>query len=213
MDDWGWRIPLLLGCLIVPFLFWIRSSLRETETFLQKSHHNTPAEIFKILGQNWKVVTLGMMMVTMTTVSFYLITAYTPTFAGRVLHLSPKDALKVTFCVGLSNFFWLPVMGALSDRLGRRPLLILFSVLALLTAYPATVWLVHQPSFGRLLAVELWLSFIYASYNGAMVVYLTELMPLRVRTSGFSLAYSLAHGSIWRLYPGDQYLFDSRHSK
>jgi MHS family citrate/tricarballylate:H+ symporter-like MFS transporter len=54
------------------------------------------------------------------------------------------------------------------------------------------LWLVSSPSFGRLLAVELWFALIYATYNGAMVVLLTELMPLRLRTSGFSLAYSLA---------------------
>jgi MFS family permease len=109
-----------------------------------------------------------------------------------VLKLGGTDALVVTLCVGVSNLFWLPVMGALSDRIGRKPLLIVFTVLALATAYPAMLWLTSAPSFGRLLAVELWLSFIYGSYNGAMVVYLTEIMPSSVRTAGFSLAYSLA---------------------
>src|SRR5205807_9835023 len=52
--------------------------------------------------------------------------------------------------------------------------------------------LVRDPSFSRLLAIELWLSCIFGSYNGAMVVFLTEIMPINVRTSGFSLAYSLA---------------------
>ena len=61
-----------------------------------------------------------------------------------------------------------------------------------MTAYPAMLWLTADPSFVRLLLVELWLSFVYASYNGAMVVALTEIMPVEVRTSGFSLAYSLA---------------------
>jgi MFS family permease len=84
------------------------------------------------------------------------------------------------------------VMGAVSDRVGRKPLLILFTVLAILSAYPAMLWLTAAPSFTRLLLVLLWLSFIYASYNGAMVVALTEIMPVDVRTSGFSLAYSLA---------------------
>jgi MFS family permease len=102
------------------------------------------------------------------------------------------DSLLVSVCVGASNLFWLPVMGALSDKVGRRPLLLLFTILMLLTAYPAMLWLVREPSFGRLLAVELWLSFIFGSYNGAMVVFLTEIMPVDVRTSGFSLAYSLA---------------------
>jgi MHS family citrate/tricarballylate:H+ symporter-like MFS transporter len=128
----------------------------------------------------------------MTTVSFYLITVYTPTFGKSVLHLSISDSLVVTLCVGISNFIWLPVMGALSDRVGRRPLLLVFTVLTLLTAYPAMAWLVQAPSFATMLAVELWLSFLYASYNGAMVVALTEVMPVSVRTSGFSLAYSLA---------------------
>jgi MFS family permease len=85
-------------------------------------------------------------------------------------------------------------MGAVSDRLGRRPLLIAFSLLALLTAYPALVWLVSAPTFTRLLAVALWFSVIFGSYNGSMVVFLTEIMPAKVRASGFSLAYSLATG-------------------
>jgi hypothetical protein len=54
------------------------------------------------------------------------------------------------------------------------------------------LWLVREPSFSRLLIVELWLSFLYGSYNGAMVVFLTEIMPTEVRTTGFALAYSLA---------------------
>jgi MHS family citrate/tricarballylate:H+ symporter-like MFS transporter len=109
-----------------------------------------------------------------------------------VLHLTTSAALIVTLCVGVSNFIWLPVMGALSDRVGRRPLLLCFSALAILTAYPALHWLVNSPSFAHMLEVELWLSFLYASYNGAMVVALTEVMPVEVRTVGFSLAYSLA---------------------
>jgi MHS family citrate/tricarballylate:H+ symporter-like MFS transporter len=98
----------------------------------------------------------------------------------------------VTIAVAASNFFWLPLSGALSDRIGRKPILVAFSVLALLTAYPALAWLVRAPTFERMLTVELWLSFIYACYNGAMVVALTEVIPASVRTSGFSLAYSLA---------------------
>jgi pheromone shutdown protein TraB len=62
----------------------------------------------------------------------------------------------------------------------------------LVSAYPAMLWLVRDPSFSRLLTVELWLSFLYGSYNGAMVVFLTEIMPVDVRTSGFALAYSMA---------------------
>jgi MHS family citrate/tricarballylate:H+ symporter-like MFS transporter len=193
VDGWGWRIPFFIGCAIVPVIFVIRRSLQETEEFLARAHHRPSARaIFRSMLVNWAVVVAGTMLVVMTTVSFYLITVYTPTFGKTVLKLGAADSLIVTFCVAVSNFFWLPVMGAVSDRVGRRPVLVVFTVLTLLTAYPALSWLVAAPSFERMLAVELWLSFLYASYNGAMVVALTEVMPVNVRTAGFSLAYSLA---------------------
>ncbi len=192
MDAWGWRVPFVVGCLIIPLLFLLRRSLAETEDFLARKLHPSVKQIFESLASNWRIVVIGTMLVMMTTVSFYIITAYTPTFGRVALHLAARENLIVTLCVGISNFVWLPIMGALSDRAGRRPLLLTCTLLALATAYPALLWLGAQPSFTRLLTVELWLSFLYGSYNGAMVVYLTELMPPAVRASGFSLAYSLA---------------------
>ncbi|MDL5466882.1 citrate-proton symporter, partial [Enterobacter hormaechei] len=73
----------------------IRRSLQETEEFLNKPHRPTIAEITKSMLQNWNIVLAGMGMVIMTTVSFYMITAYTPTFGKEVLHLSAVDALIV----------------------------------------------------------------------------------------------------------------------
>ena len=192
MTDWGWRIPFFIGSLIVPFIFAIRRSLQETEAFLARKHHPTMSEIFNSIVSNWWIVLAGMLLVVMTTVSFYLITVYTPTFGKNVLKLSITDSLIVTFCVAISNLFWLPVMGAVSDRVGRRPILLGFTILTILTAYPAVSWLVSNPSFERMLIAELWLSFLYGSYNGAMVVALTEIVPASVRTVGFSLCYSLA---------------------
>jgi len=192
MSAWGWRVPFFIGCMIVPFLFYIRRSLEETEEFLKRKHHPTMPEVFASLAKNWPIMVLGMLLVVMTTVSFYTITVYTPTFGKSVLKLSDTQSLVVTFCVGLSNFIWLPVMGALSDRVGRKPLLLIFSALTLVTAYPALSWLVANASFVNMLLVLLWLSFLYGSYNGAMVVALTEVVPVDVRTAGFSLAYSLA---------------------
>jgi MFS family permease len=192
LSAWGWRIPLLLGCAILPLLFALRRSLSETDEFKARQHKPSVFEVLHSLRANWNIVLIGMMMVTMTTVSFYMITVYTPTFANSVLHLAAIDGLIVTLFVGASNLFWLPVMGAFSDRVGRRPILLACTILMLVTAYPAMVWLVRSPSFSRLLVVELWLSFLFGSYNGAMVVFLTEIMPASVRTTGFALAYSLA---------------------
>ena len=78
----------------------------------------------------------------MTTVSFYLITVYTMTFGTSVLKLTDSEALLATMAIAVSNFIWLPLSGALSDRIGRKPILVAFTVLALLTAYPALAWLV-----------------------------------------------------------------------
>lgn len=189
---WGWRVPFFIGCMIVPVIFVIRRSLQETDEFLARKHHPSFKEVMQSIGANWRIVLAGMMMVVMTTVSFYLITVYTPTFGKSVLKLSTADSLLTTFCVGMSNFFWLPVMGALSDKVGRKKILVVFTVLPILTAYPIMSWLVANISFENLLVTELWLSFMYASYNGAAVVALTEVMPIHVRTVGFSLAYSLA---------------------
>jgi MHS family citrate/tricarballylate:H+ symporter-like MFS transporter len=189
---WAWRVPFFVGCLIVPIIFVIRRSLRETAVFLARRHRPDLAEVLRSLRAHWLVVLGGMLLVVMTTVSFYLITVYTPTFGRTVLKLSATDSLLVTLCVGVSNFVWLPVMGSLSDRLGRRPLLVGFTTLTVVTSYAAVSWLVSAPSFGHMLVVELWLSLLYGGYNGAMVVALTEVMPDHVRTVGFSLAYSLA---------------------
>ena len=189
---WGWRLPFAVGCLIVPLLFVIRRRLEETEAFLARKERPDTRTVLRTLAENWRIVGLGTMMVAFTTVSFYLITIYTPTFGRQVLKLSSADALVVTFAVGLSNFFWLPIMGATSDRVGRKPILVASTALAIVSTYPAVAWLASGPTFGRMLGVELWLSFLYASYNGAMIVALTEIVPNSVRTAGFALAYSLA---------------------
>lgn len=192
LNDWGWRVPFFVGCLIIPCIFVLRRSLQETEDFKARQHHPTTREVALSMRDNWRIVLAGMLLVAMTTTAFYLITVYTPTFGRTVLHLSARDSLIVTLLVALSNFFWLPVGGALSDRFGRRPLLLAATVVTILTAYPAMAWLAGTSTFAHLLTVLLWFSFLYGIYNGAMVVALTEVMPAQVRVVGFSLAYSLA---------------------
>jgi len=148
VTEWGWRIPFVVGCLIVPFLFYIRRTLEETEAFSKRKHHPRMTEIMRSVASNWALVLAGMLMVVTTTVMFYMITAFTPTFGKTVLMI--------------------------------------------VTTWPVLHWLVGSASFAHLLEAELWLSFLYASYNGAMVVYLAEIMPAEVRAAGFSMAYSLA---------------------
>ena len=192
MTLWGWRVPLIIGCLIIPLILVLRRSLQETDVFKARSHRLNAKEILRLVAANWQLVLYGAMMSTLTTTCFYLITAYTPTFGKQVLNLSIHDSLLVTLFIGASNFLWLPIGGALSDRIGRRPLLYFFTITTPIMAYPAMVWLTSDPSFTRLLIVELYFSCIFGAYNGAMIPYLAEIMPPQVRTAAFSLAFSLA---------------------
>lgn len=192
MNAWGWRVPFLLGCSIIPVLLWLRSSLEETEAFEKGERTHSTRESFGAVRQNWRLILLGMMLAVLTTVTFYLITAYTPTFGKTALHLKAIDAFVVTLCIGVSNFVWLLAGGALSDHIGSRPLLIAMPIVCLLTAWPTMAWLVAAPSFLRLLIVELWYSPFYGVYNGAMVPFVIGTMAQKIRTTGFALSYSLA---------------------
>lgn len=176
--EWGWRIPFFIGCLIIPLIFVLRRSLQETEAFLQRKHRPDTKEILTTIVKNWRIISAGTLLVAMTTTTFYFITVYTPTYGRAVLHLSARDSLLVTMLVGISNFIWLPIGGALSDKIGRRPVLMGITVLVLL-----------------------WFSFFFGMYNGAMVAALTEVMPVYVRTVGFSLAFSLATAIFGGLTP------------
>jgi MHS family citrate/tricarballylate:H+ symporter-like MFS transporter len=192
--SWGWRIPFFIGCLIIPFIFLLRRTLEETPEFLAMKKHPTTSEVFSSAAVNWKIIVLGMMIAVLTTTTFYFVTVYTPTFGKSVLKLSNQDALLVTILVAVTNFIWNPVGGALSDRIGRKPVLLTIACLSLVTSYPALHWLVADPTFGKMLAVEMMLSFYFGVYSGTMLGALVEVVPTHVRTTCFSLAFALAAG-------------------
>ncbi|MGF6428066.1 MFS transporter [Bradyrhizobium sp. Pha-3] len=192
--SWGWRIPFFVGCLIIPVIFFLRRTLEETPAFLAMKKHPTASEVFASAIANWRIVVLGMMIAVLTTTTFYFVTVYTPTFGKTVLKLSTQDALLVTLLVAVTNFIWNPVGGAVSDRIGRKPVLLAIAGLSLITAYPALHWLVTNPSFGKMLAVEMMFSFYFGVYSGTMLGCLVEIVPAHVRTTCFSLAFALAAG-------------------
>ncbi len=164
---WGWRIPFFIGCMIIPLIFVLRRSLQETEAFLQRKHRPDTREIFATIAKNWRIITAGTLLVAMTTTTFYFITVYTPTYGRTVLNLSARDSLIVTMLVGVSNFIWLPIGGAISDRIGRRAVLMGITLLALITTWPVMQWLTAAPDFTRMTLVLLWFSFFFGMYNGA----------------------------------------------
>jgi MHS family citrate/tricarballylate:H+ symporter-like MFS transporter len=192
MTLWGWRVPLLAGIVAIPLILWIRKSLDETEAFKHSRHVRSTSEVLSILAANWKLIADGLALTVMTTTSFYLITAYTPTYARSALHMDPNTVFLVTFLVGLSNLAWLPVGGILTDKFGARPLMLAVTAAALVTVYPAMTWLIAGASFAKLTSVLLLYSVYFGLYNGALIPLLAEIMPHEVRTAAFSLAFVTA---------------------
>ncbi len=191
IGEWGWRIPFFIGCLIIPVIFVLRRTLEETPAFLSMKKHPTTSEVFSSAAVNWKIILLGMMLAAMTTVTFYFVTVFTPSF-GKELHLSAQDSLLVTLMVAVTNFIWNPVGGALSDRIGRKPVLMAIAGLSFVTAYPVLMWLTAAPTFGKMLAVGMMFSLYFGVYSGTMLGALVEIVPAHVRTTCFSLAFALA---------------------
>lgn len=193
MAIWGWRIPFIVGFLIVPFIFYIRKSLDETPEFKERVKHapKTFSAMFENMLENLPTIILGVMFVMMTTVTFYFITSYTPTYASNILNFSKLESFYVTAIVGLSNAFWLPFSGYIGDKIGRKKIVIVMTILGTISAYPALRFLTSEVTFTNLIIVELWLSFIFGAYNGAMVCALSEIMPKNVKALGFSFSYSI----------------------
>jgi len=194
MEAWGWRIPLIVGCMIVPVLFWLRRSLQETEYFEHSAHARSTLEILKILAAHWQIVAIGVLLTILNTSMFYFVNGYTTTFGSQTLHLPPVSNFIVAFIVATASFIMLPLGGALSDRVGRWPMVIGSPILILASSYVALSWLVAEPTFVRFLIVEFWLAILYAMYAGSLVPLMTEIMPGKVRSSGYAIVLSLANG-------------------
>jgi MFS family permease len=201
MASYGWRIPLIVGCAIIPVLFWLRRSLQETEYFENSTHARSTWEILRILGEHWQILFIGVMLTILNTTTFYFVNTYTPTYGIRNFGMDPLGTFSVALAVGVATVVLLPVGGTISDRIGRFPTLIGVPVLVLATSYPAMLWLDAAPSFGRLLAIELWLAALYAMYAGTLVPLMAELIPGKARSSGYAIILSLANGIFGSLTP------------
>lgn len=201
MAAWGWRIPFLIGSLLIPFLLVVRRSMQESQDFAARKTHPTTREIFATIGANWKLIGNAVLMITLTAVMFYLITSYISTFGTKVLKLAPMDSFIVTICLGCANLVWMPTVASLSDRIGRAPVLLTCSAGIAIFSYPTMVWLVSDPSFGRLLATVLFLGSLYGCWQGTLIISLVEMMPANVRSTGWSLAYSLTYALLGGFTP------------
>jgi MFS family permease len=193
IDGWGWRIPFLFGLVIGPVGLYIRSSLAETQAFLQsdQASQSRPAG-GRVLASHIKQILVCFGIVVSGTISFYVILVYIPTFARTQLQL-PLDQAFLAQAIGLAcEVALIPICGALSDRIGRKPVMIASLLLSLLVTYPLFVWVSSSPSFSSLLVMQVVLCGLFGIGNGPVSTALGEQFPTRVRSTALAIGYNVA---------------------
>jgi MFS transporter, MHS family, proline/betaine transporter len=192
LDSWGWRIPFLFGLIIGPVGLYIRRNLDETSAFLQNRSSAGGQGSGSVLISHVKEMLACLGMVVSGTISFYVILIYIPTFARTQLHL-PLDQAFLAQSIGLAvEVVLIPICGALSDVVGRKPVMIAALVLDLVVTYPLFSWVSASPSFGALLTMQIILCGLFGVFNGPISTALAEQFPTRVRSTALAIAYNIA---------------------
>lgn len=187
--SWGWRIPFVVGMLVAPVGYYIRLKIDETPEFTVESKRSvTPLR--DVIHQYPRQVLSSLLMVVLWTVCTYVILFYIPTYATRSLHLPQQQGFISGIVSGSVLMVMAPVFGALSDRIGKRKVLLTAAVVILTATYPLFWYLNNTPTFSTLLAFQVIFGMLIAAYTGPILAIFTEMFPSRVRTTGLSLAYN-----------------------
>ncbi len=191
---WGWRIPFLLSILLVGVGLFIRLRLLETPAFseVQESHSEAQMPIMDVLRNYPKNVLLAVGVRVASDGGFYVFTVFILDYATRTLGLPRPTILLGVMLASAIELFTLPASGAISDRVGRRPVYLAGTVLLLIIAYPYFLMIQTGSTVLVILASVIALSIAHASVYGPMSAYFAELFGTRVRYSGVSLGYQLA---------------------
>lgn len=192
LHNWGWRIPFVIGAVLSLVALYLRSSMYETRAFeshqsLDKDRKGTIKELLKHPRALLTVVglTLG------GTLAFYTYTTYMQKFLVNTVNLSKAESTQISFISMLIFAMVQPLFGALSDRIGRKPLLIGFGVLGTVCTVPLLTTLSQTDS--QLNAFFLLLAglFIVSGYTSINAIVKAELFPAEVRALGVGLPYAL----------------------
>ncbi|KPH12412.1 MFS transporter [Chryseobacterium sp. ERMR1:04] len=192
LEDWGWRIPFVIGAILSVIALYLRANLHETEAFENKKEINDkkkgsisellkhPKALLTVVG-----LTLG------GTLAFYTYTTYMQKFLINTVHLTKEQSTLISF-VSLFIFACLqPVFGGLSDRIGRRPLLLGFGILGTVCTVPLLTALSHTTSMWTAFFLIMAALIIVSGYTSINAIVKAELFPSEVRALGVGLPYAL----------------------
>jgi metabolite-proton symporter len=191
---WGWRIPFLLSIILIGVGLYIRLKIMESPAFRRVQESGTEANmpIIDVLRTYPKNVLLAMGMRIAENGTFYILTAFVLTYIVEELGLEQGTGLTGVIIAAAIGLFTIPLFGALSDRVGRRPVYLFGAVFSLLFAFPF-FWLLNTGVAPLIwLAVVLGVNLGHDSMYGPQAAYFSELFGTRVRYSGASLGYQLA---------------------
>ncbi|MFI6294390.1 MFS transporter [Nonomuraea sp. NPDC050790] len=196
LNSWGWRIPFIIGALAAAVVFYLRRSLMETEAYGEESADGRAAEergTLKALLTHKKEFLLVIALTMGGTVAYYTYTTYLTTYLSNTAGLTKSTASAVSFCALFIFMCVQPAAGALSDRIGRRPLLITFGVGSTLGTVPLMYALSSVGGFWSALLLSLTGLLIITGYTSINAVVKAELFPTNVRALGVALPYAIAN--------------------
>jgi MHS family proline/betaine transporter-like MFS transporter len=197
VDAWGWRIPFLFGLLIGPVGMYIRSHLEEPPAFEERRAAREASKVkfsplTQVLRDHPREVLAGLGVTILWTVCTYVLVFYMPSYAKQQLGLPLGATFQSTAICGAIILVLCPLMGMLSDRIGRKRMLSFVAVLIGVLAYPLFHWLNVSPTTQTLLQVQIVLGILLAAFTGPAPAVLAEQFPTEVRSTGLSLAYNFA---------------------
>jgi len=192
MHGWGWRIPFFIGAILSLIAFYLRSNMDETEAFktiIDKGQKKSGS--LKELLHHPRAVTTVAGLTLGGTIAFYTYTTYMQKFLVNTVHLSKGQSTLLTF---ISLFIYAaiqPLFGLLSDRIGRRPLLIGFGVLGTACTIPILTALSHTNNMLTIFILMMSALLIVSGYTSINAVVKAELFPAKIRALGVGFPYSV----------------------
>ncbi|MBN8878318.1 MAG: MFS transporter [Sphingobacteriales bacterium] len=192
LHSWGWRIPFAIGAVLSVIALYLRSNLHETPSFeLHASEHTRRKGTIRELLKHPKAVLTVAGLTLGGTLAFYTYTTYMQKFLVNTVHLTKQQSTTLSFISLLLFALLQPLFGALSDRIGRKPLLISFGVLGVLCTVPLLTALSQTSSLTAAFLLLMAALVIVSGYTSINAVVKAELFPAEVRALGVGLPYGL----------------------
>jgi MHS family citrate/tricarballylate:H+ symporter-like MFS transporter len=188
LESFGWRIAFGVGGVVLPFGLWMRRRMPET-----LHRHEAPLSIHPTetgAFSHARPILLGLGMIMSFTTSTYVL-LYMTTFASETLHMSPGDSFGASVANGIGGVVFALLGGALSDRFGRKPVMITARVLFLFAIYPAFTLMVGNRDAVTLILATGLLSALSSTSVGVALVCLTESLRKDVRSTGLAIVYAV----------------------